>query len=231
MFLFLSSLLASAAEFGPTLEGEMLTSEVELEGDTGGVSCSDQFLRDGVQLPDLPLFYVRNQPDAEWGTVEMIDLLVDAGRHVRWLMPSASPFVVGDISRTRGGELSGHITHRGGVDADIGIYKKGGWQHPHGFTTLAPSELDVVATWALMQTFLDSGMVDFILLDTGHIRALRAYTLKRGLLTSEEADRIFPSDGPHGGWNSSGIVRHAPHHQDHLHLRVLCGDGTKSSGY
>lgn len=232
-FLALVTMAAFAAEFGPSLEGEVLATEsadtADTASDTGtSVGCSDQSLQEGVQLPELPLFYVRAQPVAAWGSQEMIDLLVDAGRHMSWLMPQASPFVVGDISHERGGYLAGHLSHRGGIDADVGIYKKGGWQHPRGFTSLAPSELDVEATWALVSTMLGSGKVDFILLDRGHITRLEKYVLSAGLLTDEEAARIFPREGSRAVWANTGILRHAPHHTDHLHVRVLCSDGRRA---
>jgi murein endopeptidase len=223
---------AFAAEYGPALEGDLLATEpasVNDTADTGASGgCSDANLAGGVQLPELPLFYVRAQPNAAWGSPEMIDLLVDAGRHMSWLMPAASPFVVGDISTERGGYLAGHLSHRGGVDVDIGIYKKGGWQHPRAFTHLAPSELDVEATWALVSTMLNSGKVDFILLDRSHIARLRAYVLSARLLTEEEAARVFPAEGTRAVWENTGILRHAPHHQDHLHVRVLCSDGRRA---
>jgi murein endopeptidase len=225
--MWLVTMTASAAEYGPALEGEILATESSAATDTGyGSGCSDQFLENGVQLPDLPLFYHREQPNTEWGTAEMIDLIIEAGRHMSWVMPQASPFVVGDISSERGGYAAGHISHRGGVDADIGIYRTGGWQNTRSFTRLAPSELDVAATWMLMSTFLASGNVDFILIDRGHIAKLRAYVLANGLLTPEEAARIFAPEGH--GWESTGTIRHAPNHQDHMHVRVLCSDGTRS---
>ena len=234
MSLLLTTVLtAFAAEYGPALEGEILVTDVattDTASDTGGAgSCSDQYLQDGVQLPELPLFYVRAQPTNNWGSQNMVDLLVAAGRHMSWLLPTASPFVVGDISRPRGGYLAGHLSHRGGIDADVGIYKKGGWQHPRGFTTLSSSELDLEATWALISTMLATGNVDFILLDRSHINRLRSYTLSAGLLTDEEAARIFPVEGSRAVWASTGILRHAAHHQDHIHVRVLCDDGTRAN--
>ncbi len=229
ILLLLAELTALGAEYGPALEGEVLATEMSAVTDTGaGETCSDQYLQDGVQLPDLPLFYVRAQPNHAWGTAEMVDLLVEAGRHMSWLVPQASPFVVGDISSVRGGYSAGHISHRGGIDADVGIYRKGGWQHARGFTRLAPSELDVEATWTLISTMLSTGKVDFILLDRGHINRLLAYVLTAGLLTDEEAAKVFPTEGSRAVWANTGILRHAPHHEDHIHVRVLCGDGKRA---
>ncbi len=227
--LVLSTLLAHAAEFGPSLEGEVAPEadgiEAREDGDTGAVGCSDQYLTDGVQLPDLPLFFTRQAPDAEWGTTEMIDAIVSATRHMRWLMPEASPVTIGDISHQRGGYQSGHMSHRGGIDADVGIYSTGAKQNLRGFDTLG-SNFDVVANWALISAFLDTGNIDFILLDRAHIARLRAYTLRVGLLTEAEVEDVFPSD-PHP-WDRTGIVRHATNHDNHLHVRVLCSDGSRA---
>lgn len=229
ILVWISTMTALAAEYGPALEDEVLATEMSAVDDTGaGASCSDQSLQDGVQLPDLPLFYVRAQPNHSWGSAEMIDLIVEAGRHMSWLLPQASPFVVGDISSKHGGYLAGHLSHRGGIDTDVGIYRKGGWQHARGFTRLAPSELDLEANWTLISTMLSTGKVDFILLDRGHISRLRAYVLSAGLLTDEEAARIFPAEGSRGVWANTGVLRHAPHHEDHIHVRVLCGDGKRA---
>lgn len=223
---------ALAAGFGPSLEGypdPALDIGPVDTGDTGSTpGCSDQYLQDGVQLPDLPLFYNRIVPDSSWGSQEMVDVLIQGARHMRWLMPNASKIVIGDLSHMHGGVFEGHKSHRGGIDADVGIFKRGGWQSPRGFTDLSPDEFDVEANWALISTFLETGKVDMIFLDRGLIARLKAYTLRTGLLAPEEAERIFPAEGSRAAWENLGIVRHAPGHTGHLHLRVLCPDGTRS---
>lgn len=223
----LAVLTAWSAEYGPLLEGDLIPSEPIAEADTGsfGGSCSDQWLEDGVQLPDLPLFYTRINPTNAWGTAAMVDTLIEAARHMRWLMRDASPIVVGDLSHERGGPMSGHMSHRAGVDADIGVYIKGGKQIRGQFVDPG-ADFDVEANWALVSALLDTGRVDFILLDQSHINRLRAYTLKAGLLTPEEAEAIFPTGGRM--WERTGFVRHAPHHADHFHVRVLCADGSRA---
>jgi hypothetical protein len=198
---------------------------------TPGVrTCTDQWLKDGVQLPDAPAFYSRITPTGAWGSTTLVGLLQDAGRHMRWAMPKVSPFAVGDLSRQGGGPIAGHISHRGGVDADVGIYKTGGVQAARQFLNFAPAELDLAATWELMRFMLASGKVDFILLDRAHIARLKTWTLAQGLLGAEEAARIFPAEGSRDVWMRTGIVRHAAHHADHLHVRVLCSDGTRAGG-
>jgi hypothetical protein len=199
--------------------------------DTGVVGCTDQRLHDGIELADLPLFYTLTQPNHSWGSREMVEVLVDTARHMRWLLPDADPITIGDISSRTGGPLSGHKSHRGGVDADIGIYlnmnDRNGVQDPRQFLNPGPGGFDVEANWTLLSTLLDTGKIDMILLDRQHILRLRAYALQAGLLSDEEADQMFPGEGTRGSWENVGIVRHAPNHQDHLHVRVLCPDGSK----
>lgn len=219
---------ASGAEYGPMLEGSVVGIESMAVEDTGSFGCSDQALRGGVQLPDLPFFYTRITPDAAFGTPELVDLVVEVGRHMSWAMPNASPFTVGDISHRSGGAIYGHQSHRGGVDADIGIYRKGPKgpvQAANQFMDFPTAELDVEATWLLIDTLLDSGMVEYILLDRSHIATLRTYVLRAGLLSVAEAAGIF---APENAWERIGVIRHAPSHRDHLHVRVLCGDGTRA---
>ena len=196
--------------------------------DTGiWTGCSDQALTEGVQLPDLPFFYHRIAPDNSWGTQTLVDLVVEAGRHMSEAAPKASPFAVGDLSRRFGGYNAGHRSHRGGVDADIGLYALGGLQRPNQFTVLAPSQLDMPTTWEMIRFFLDSGRVDFILLDRSLIAALSNWTVRQGILTQEEANGIFLVNPGADDWSRTGVLRHAPGHRHHLHLRALCPDGTR----
>lgn len=231
MFLLPSALIL-AMSYGPDLDGSLPSPETWEEGidssDTGLGGCSGQLLANGVQLPNQPDLYFRMQPDHTWGTAEMIDLIVAAGWSMELTMPEASPFLIGDISSHHGGALYGHRSHRGGVDADIGIYRRGGVQSANEFVDLTPADLDLRATWTLMDSMLQSGMVDYILLDQSHIRALKAYTVRTHQLTAFEADQIFPEPNTPGLWERTGIVRHAPSHRDHMHVRVLCPDGTKA---
>lgn len=227
--LLLLSSLVSGAELGPSPEfngaDPGLWAGGRGEWDTGAVGCSDQYLTAGVQLPELPIFYSRHSPGLEWGSALMIDTIVSVSRHMRWLIPGGSPIGIGAISRERGGTLSGHKTHRGGVDIDIGIYSTGAVQNPRGFHSPG-AEFDVAANWGLIAALLDTGNVEFILLDGAHIARLRAYTVRMGLLTADEVESIFPT-GAHP-WERTGIVRHAARHDNHLHVRVLCGDGSRA---
>ena len=52
----------------------------------------------------------------------MIDVLTSVAEEVAWLVPEADPLVIGDISKHRGGPLPGHLSHRAGLDVDIGPF-------------------------------------------------------------------------------------------------------------
>lgn len=184
--------------------------------------CYKKALRDGVQLPRNPALYKRWHPEKAWGTAEMIETLTSAAEEMAWQMPEADPIVVGDISTRRGGRLEGHKSHRGGVDADIGLYWGEGRMFMQGFMDVSPRDLDAEANWLLIQAMLETGHVERILLDNGLVRRLRRHVVNEGYLTSEEAWRIFPSPATGEMWRLKGVVHHSPGHRHHMHVRVHC---------
>lgn len=228
--------VAFARPPGPLAEHELdlidggsdysLDDELEDTGgmDTGGISCNTQRLAEGELLPEAPDFYKIWQPTRSWGRPELIEAITRASEDVAWRIPHADPVVVGDLSRRGGGPLSGHRSHRGGLDADLGLYWGEARQHLGGFRTVSPDELDAASTWAFIDALLDTGLVERILLDRGLILRLRRHVLENDVLTREEADRIMPVAPDYGMiWNSEGVIHHVPGHRHHLHLRVKCG--------
>jgi len=198
--------------------------------DTGGPArggCTDQVLEDGVQLPENPYLYQLLNPDTAWGTPDLVDLVVDAAARMKELLPFGSPFVVGDLSARSGGVLPPHKSHRGGIDADIGLYRGGAWQ-PRGILPFPATDLDVAANFMLLSTLLTSGRVDIILLDRAHIATIRSWAVSSGILDAQGADLWFPPAGSRYEKQGIGVVRHAPGHDGHLHVRVLCADGGRA---
>lgn len=226
MLLALCSALgtAHAAAFGPwpadlAPPDEEGPVEVEDSGLADSLRCDPRTLTDGVQLPDLPELYVRWHPDRSWGTPELIDTITQAAAEVAWLLPDADPIVVGDMSSKGGGYLPGHKSHRGGIDADIGLFVKGSRPHENNLVRTRPAELDAPATWLLIRAFLGTGMVERIFLDQRLINTLERYAVSSGQLTQQEADRIFPQSDP---WALNGVVQHMPGHDSHMHVRIFC---------
>ena len=182
--------------------------------------CDSQTLYESIRLPDDPQLFTIWHPERAYGTIEMIEALQLAAQQMEWLMPHADPIVVGDLSREGGGPLSGHRSHRGGLDADIGIYFDDGRQYQQGFLVVEPAAFDLDANWFLIRALLDSGLVERILLDAAFVIRLRSYVTRTGELSHAEAARIFPQD--EDAWLMNGVVHHVSGHRHHMHIRVHC---------
>lgn len=187
--------------------------------------CSKHWLFSGTQLPASPDLYKRWRPERAYGTPEMISVLQSAAEEMAWVLPDAEPLMVGDISSRRGGKLSGHRSHRGGLDADIGLYWKGGKMVLGGSGAAAARQIDPEANWHLIRSMLDTGDVERILLDQRIVNTLRRWTVDHGELSQEEADRIFwRSRSDPRVWSMDGVVHHVEGHASHMHVRVKCPD-------
>ncbi len=169
------------------------------------------------QLPEAPGLYERWDPARSWGTCDLVSAVEQLAERIALALPHADPLMIGDISRRGGGPLPPHSSHDHGADVDVGLFMDDGQQPLGGFLPLRPSQLDVPSTWVLLRTALDTGQLEFALLDQGHIDRLRAYALGELRLDPAVVERIFPTAPERKG--ERGVVRHAPHHADHVHFR------------
>ncbi|MCB9678741.1 MAG: penicillin-insensitive murein endopeptidase [Alphaproteobacteria bacterium] len=172
-----------------------------------------------TQLPDLPGLVDRWDAKRAWGTPLLVETLLSVSERLAWDHPDWDPITIGDLSRRGGGPLYGHKTHDLGIDADLGLFVRGGRQ-PDGFLDVRPADLDVAATWILVNALLDTGNVQFILLDQRHIDRLRAHALDDLGLDPIDVDAILVPPTTRLGWEQRGVVRHAPNHSSHLHVRI-----------
>jgi murein endopeptidase len=180
-----------------------------------------------VSLDQRPDLYTLVNPMNAWGSPYLTDLLVATAEELAILLPEADPILIGDISRRGGGPLYGHRTHNLGIDVDVGLYTTNGKQQITSFPELGKRNLDFEASWLLVKKLLDSGRVEFILLDQGIIDLMRAWALENGRITEAEAERIFPAPNTPRLWERHSYVRNAANHRDHIHVRVRCeGGGT-----
>lgn len=197
--------------------------------DTGiaPAGCDFSHLRNGEQLPDQPTLFTISVPFATWGTPRLVDTLTEVAEEMRWRFPYGDPLTVGDMSRRGGGWLHGHRSHRGGLDADIGIYWGNANQYPQGLRVVAPGDMDLEANLALVQALFATGDVERILLDQRLIRALRRYAIDSGAMSEDDAKATFLLPGDPlstSAWNLDQVVQHVPGHKHHFHVRVRCGD-------
>ena len=175
-----------------------------------------------ARLPGAEGVYERWDPQRSYGSWLAVTTLQQVTERLAWELPLADPILVGDLSRRGGGRIHGHKTHDKGIDADLGLYMRGGRQPLGGFVDVLPHELDAAATWAMIRALLDTGNVHFILLDKSLIDVLKAHVVREEGLSVEEAEQIFP-DGP-VDWRRRGVVNHAPSHANHLHVRITAPD-------
>ncbi len=169
----------------------------------------------GVRLPDDARYYIK-RPHLAYGTDHTIRAIQRAieqyrGRHRK------SPLVhIGDISRQGGGALRSHLSHRVGVDVDVGYVLRGADADRTMFTGVTRDNLDLARTWSLVRAFVDTDEVEVVFMDYGLQKLLYEYARDRGV-DEDSLDEIFQY--PRGRGRSHGIVRHWRSHQHHFHVR------------
>lgn len=178
------------------------------------------------QVPQVPGLMLRWDPARSWGSGRMVDTLRDVAQRLAFELPHADPLLIGDVSKRGGGRLAGHITHHVGIDADIGLFTGDGEQPLGGFMDVHPRKLDAAANWALIRALLDTERVQFILLDQTHIDRIESYARNVLEIDEETLSAIFPDPKSRISWDRFGVVRHAPNHRSHVHVRVADRPGT-----
>jgi murein endopeptidase len=182
----------------------------------------DGELVDGVRLHLGAGFKIR-RPHRAWGASHVVAQVERALLAVRDRFPEAHTLAIGDLSAREGGAITEHRSHQSGRDVDIGLYFT---RVPDGYPSSfvgANTDLDLRKTWALLQAFAktadDPAGVQKIYLDfavQGRLyKWAKDHDVPRGYL-----DALFQY--PHGRGASKGLVRHEPHHDDHLHVRFKC---------
>ncbi|MEZ4399695.1 MAG: penicillin-insensitive murein endopeptidase [Kofleriaceae bacterium] len=172
--------------------------------------------------------YLIRRPERAYGTRKLVDLVRDVTRQLRKDHPKIHTLAIGDLSAKAGGRISEHHSHQSGRDVDVGfVFKRRPPGYPDSFVVGTKANLDLPATWDLLVGFArtadDAGGVSAIFLDYELQGVLYEWAKGRGV-SAAYLDRLFQyPDGKSG----SGLVRHEPHHDDHLHVRIQCppGDG------
>ncbi len=168
-------------------------------------------LVNGVQAKASELYTLVN-PGGAWGTQETIDYLNTAVQAVHDEFPDTPPLALGDIGARHGGPLKPHISHQAGRDLDISFYYRDGTKW---YARGTRENLDFPRLWAFVRAIIAKTDVDLILLDQGLQVPLKEYALSIGEDPAWVA-QIFPGKG-----SARPIIRHAPGHATHLHLRFF----------
>jgi hypothetical protein len=167
------------------------------------------------QLEEGDGIHVR-RPQRAYGEPHVVDCLRRAVAEVRALYPDLPTLAIGDLSSAHGGELPGHVSHRTGLDVDVGFY----FHHTTTGFENADADLDLPATWALLVAFArtagDKHGVQIIFLDYAVQKRLYDYARAHGT-PDRELGRLFQY--PNGRNDLTGLVRHWPNHANHMHVR------------
>ncbi len=171
-----------------------------------------------VQLRSHPGYVIRS-PQVAYGTEETTRWVVDAFNAVDRRFQRRKVVRVHDISDRDGGPLSGHKSHQNGRDVDISYYQDDCPRSGCAFRTFRSSELDVARQWTLLEHWLEHGQAEMIFIDYRLQAKLYRHARRKGV---SEADLSRWIQYPRGKFQPSGVIRHFPKHDDHLHVRFVC---------
>ncbi len=166
-------------------------------------------LLNGVQAGETPFFKPVSPPGA-FGTQETLDYLAAALKKVHEKFPDSPPLALGDISAAHGGHLKPHVSHQAGRDVDIGFFYR---TRAEWYRRGNADNLDLERNWAFVRALVIETDVEMILLDN----SIQDLLQKQARALGEDPawiDSLF-----HGAPGQRAIVRHAPGHATHFHVR------------
>jgi hypothetical protein len=154
----------------------------------------------------------------------MNERLRNCSRFVHTLFPGTADLLIGDLSRPGGGRFPPHESHQSGRDADAGYYLAGNIQNST-LHRVGVAGLDPAKTWMYMRCLIAPGDVVRMYVDRALQRGLVAYLERIGAESPESLARLFEVVG-----GASALIRHAPYHDTHLHVRFACPGGAAGAG-
>ncbi len=177
---------------------------------------SDGSLVNAQRLPESEL-YTLKRPNASYASTHTMAQLQRGISGFRRCTGFAGAVLIASASTRGGGRFSPHLSHQSGRDVDIGLVA---FPIFAGGQEAKENEVDWGATWALLQELIDSGQVEFVFLVYSHQKKL--YEAAQAMGASElTLETVFQY--PRGPSAPLGVIRHAPGHQRHFHIRFRCG--------
>jgi murein endopeptidase len=142
-------------------------------------------------------------------------------KHVVTRNAGTADILVGDISRPTGGRFPPHHSHQSGRDADIGYYLAGNVQN----TTMhrvGPNNVDHDKNWDLLECLLRHHDIVRVYMDKAIQKAMVKHLVNKKRITTALASRLFEERAKRGRLRSKALVKHAPLHDTHIHVRFAC---------
>ena len=191
-----------------------LGSDLDSLGSLSVGQPSAGLLFGGVRMPEGE-HWTAISPGLDWGTEETVAYLQAAIDKVFTEHPGGHPLRIGHISAKHGGHLSPHKSHQAGRDVDISYFYKTPADHIW-YRRAQADNLDLERTWAFVRALVTETDVEYIFIDSSIQRLLKQYALSIG----EDPDWL-DSIIQYGSRSPRPIVRHAPGHDTHIHVRFF----------
>lgn len=154
-------------------------------------------------------------PKRSFGTRKTVTLFRRAVQKVRKRFPGTAELMVGDLSYRGGGRMRPHRSHRDGRDIDAAYWLRDG-RPRRWFARARYKTLDVARTWALFETLIATGEVEYIFVSYRLQKALYRHARKQGA-SKRWLRGIF--QWPRHWRRKAGIIRFERGHRDHFHVR------------
>lgn len=181
-------------------------------------------LVNGERLPPHPAYNIRSTRRA-WGTNQTITNLMAGYDHMRKRYTNLPRIFIHDLSRKEGGDLSPHLSHQTGRDADIGYYHSRCGRRDCEYRVIRASELNAEYQWELFRYWIDNRQAEYIFVDYTLQEPLYNYAKSQGV-SSARLREIFQY--PRGRHARRGIIRHEPGHRNHFHVRFRCASSDRN---
>ena len=182
---------------------------------SGGGSGDHRRARVDVQLDGGRNMHIK-RPYLAYGTAKTVRLIERAVSQYKRRHAKSPKVLIGNLSKRGGGKLKPHLSHRHGVDIDVGYVMQGESLSTTRFEGINQNTLDARRTWDLVKSFLDTGEVRYIFMDYALQKTLYEHAKSTGV-SDDELDELFQY--PRGRGRSHGIIRHWRSHKNHFHVR------------
>ncbi len=217
---------------------------------SGSVSCGSAnrgALANGARMPNRGFGWVTpdtwSRRGVRYGTDELVGAIQRAARTVAAQYPG-SLLGVADLAKEQGGAVRGHRSHQSGRDADLLYYaldEHGAYfapdslmpvytRHGKAYYSRAPTwqkripvrYFDLARNWALVRALItdDVATVSAIFVS----RRIKVWLINYAVEAGESPELI------HLARHTLAVPRHVQAHDDHMHVRVNCGDDDGKAG-
>jgi len=134
--------------------------------------------------------------------------------------PGTADLLVGDFSKPAGGRFPPHQSHQTGRDADIGYYLSGNVQNKT-MHRVGPKGIDPRKNWDILRCLITRDRVVRVFMDRALQKEMVRYLRWKKLASDKQLARLFEVSAKKP---SDALVRHAPAHDTHIHVRFACSE-------